>query len=245
MKKIFTVFIFILCLCLPLANNFSIIYAESENVKVVVEECSLYINVEEIDNKINLSFEDCEKIDLAFGEELTLLSQEIVEMISDDFNFYYVSISKNGEDYEGYVITTFVMPSENVALAKTLDPNAKVLYKDTIIYASKDANNELKLGEETIKLKQQQDVKILDGYDKNKEFHEIMFEIDGVIYTGYIKTADLLVEGFNGIIILIVFIFILVASIAISIVLTTKKKRKGKINKKISKAKKAEEKENK
>ncbi|MDD4110394.1 MAG: hypothetical protein PHS54_02445, partial [Clostridia bacterium] len=77
-----------------------------------------------------------------------------------------------------------------------------------------------------VNLERFEEIKIIDGYDRAKTFHEIMFEKEGIIYTGYIKTSDLLVEGYNPMFILAMFIFIIVFSIAISILFTTRKKRK-------------------
>ena len=63
------------------------------------------------------------------------------------------------------------------------------------------------------------------------EKRKAIFEYENQILTGYVKTSDLVVEGFNGTIILIVFIFILVISIIVSIIVATKKKRKKAKNK--------------
>lgn len=202
----------------------NIVYAEQETVQVIVNSCNLYI-----DAKIDYSSEEPETdgviLELSFGDILEKKSQELDAEDSSQFKFYWVSVTKNSIVYEGYIIANFVMSTDNVSLARTLDPNAKAI-RETYVYSADNESNKLILNGEEVSLDQYQDIKIIDGYDAAKPFHKIMFEEEGVIYIGYIKTSDLLIEGFDGTLILVVFIVILVLSIASSIFFTTRKKRK-------------------
>lgn len=214
-----------LILCLVVIASFAIsfnqtqIYADTLNQVQVISDCNIYLS-----NKLDYAEEEGIILELSFGEILEITGSAVVGE-DCDFTFYPVEITKDGNLYEGYVITNFVMSIENVALERTLDPNAKTINEAQIYFAENENSKLVINGEETI-LSQYEEVKIVDGYDKTKEFHKIMFEEDGVIYTGYIKTSDLLVEGFNATVISVVFIFVLVGSIVLSIYLTTRKKRK-------------------
>lgn len=200
-------------------------YAVNEKVQVITETCKLYKSP-----KLDYSAEDPEAdgvlLTLSFGDILSKNgSDEIAAEDLSGFYFYSVSIDKDGTNYEGYIIINFVMNASDLPLERKLDPNARTLRRANV-YSNKSEENKLVLSGEEVVLEQYQDVKILDGYSAAKDFHEIMFELDGTIYRGYIKTSDLVVEGFDGTIILVVFILILVLSIAFSIYMTTRKKRK-------------------
>ena len=182
------------------------------NVVVCVNECSIFSQAS-TDADVLETF--------SFGQELNLNSQE--KFISGDLTFYQVKI----ESGVGYVLANAVLFKSH-ALKKELDPNAKILNEKTPVYTSQQNKEEniLIINGENVLLKQYQEVKIIDGYNENKAFSEIMFEIDGTIYSGFVETKNLVVEGFNPTIILVIFIFLLVASIILSIVLSTRKKRK-------------------
>ncbi len=193
-------------------NNINV-YAQDEKAVQVINECLLYSDPT-INEEDNLGV-------LHFGEVLTV-NGDIVDGVNSSFKFYNVSTQ---DDKTGYVIVNFVMSIEDKALSKTLDPNAKTLNEANIFVTNSDENKMILDGTE-VKLEKYEEIKIIDGYDKSKQFHEVMFEIDGTIYTGYIKTSDLLVEGFNATLIAVIFIFIIVGAIVLSIYLTTKKKRR-------------------
>lgn len=218
MKKTFLIIVILIFSFFPLYNLSGISADEERNVKVVTE-CNLYEEA-----KLNYSDDNGILLKLEFGETLKVRG-EIIEGEDNDFYFYPVEITKNEQTYEGYVISNFVADETNIALERTLDPNAKTL-NQAQIYSAPSENNKFVLAGKEVVLEKYEGIKILDGYDKSKEFHQIMFEIDGTVYTGYIKTSDLLIEGFNATIILVVFIFVLVALIAFSIWKTTQKKRR-------------------
>lgn len=218
MKKLLIIVLFVLFSLFPL-SGIEVVFGESEKQAKVTTECNLYKEA-----KLNYTEEEGIVLKLSFGEILNIVGEPIKDENSS-FYFYFASITKNESEYVGYVITNFITNTTNSGLEKRLDPNAKTLNQSNI-YNSKDENNKLVLDGKEVVLEQYQGIKILDGYDKSKNYHQIMFEIEGNIYTGYIKTSDLLVEGYNATIILVVFIFVLVTGIAISVFFTTRKKRK-------------------
>lgn len=227
MKKIFAVLFLLIVAIFPFnkITNLSAETTSSNVVKVVSDFCYLYLTT------TNLSSSGSDNIRVEYGTELELIDDEGTgkkagEVISTgDYKFYYVQY----KSYKRYVLISNVVSEEtNTSLKKTLDSNAKILNDKTKVYKTALATeeNRIQIGENNVELQQFQEIKIIDGYDKNKEFHKIMFEENGEILTGYVKTSDILVEGFNGTIILIVFIFVLIGSIVLSIVLSTRKKRK-------------------
>ena len=211
MKKVFLVLILI-CLYLIPTGIGNVLAQNNSKIVICTNECSVF---SEADYNSEILFE------AHFGQEFELNSSDV--FISGELSFYQVKT----ENKVGYILVNAAVFLSD-ALEKKLDPNAKILNNDTIVYikAEEGEANILKINGENVTLSQYQEVKIIDGYDNNKKFNEIMFEKDGIIYTGYVKTSDLIVEGFNGTTILIVFIFLLVASIILSIILTTRKKRK-------------------
>lgn len=216
MKRILLTFIIILFIFSPIYNLDGVFSEENKQVKVITE-CNLYKEA-----KVNYTEDDGILLTLQLGEILEI-KEEPIKGKDSEFYFYNILIRKDNHNYEGYVITNFV--TSTMALKRNIDPNAKTLNQSQIYTLPKD-DNKLSLAGENIVLERYKEIKIIDGYDKSKEFHQIMFEIDGEIYIGYIKTSDLLIEGFNASIVLVVFIFILVALIALSIWKTTRKKRK-------------------
>lgn len=217
MKKLIICLLILLSL-FPL-SGIKQVFGDSENQFKVITECNLYKEA-----KITYEEENGILLELSFGDVVNITGEPVKEEISG-FYFYSASITRNEIEYQGYVITNFVTNIENIGLERNLDPNAKTLNKANI-YTEKDENSKFILNGDEVVLEKYQGIKILDGYEKSKNFHQVMFEIEGNIYTGYIKTSDLLVEGYNATIIVVVFIFVLVGGIAISIFFTTRKKRK-------------------
>lgn len=218
MKKLFTILI-LLIFIFPLFNVGKVYAVEVNNFKVITE-CYLYegskLNYEEGETGIVAT--------LSFGEIIRVYGEKIQ---GDDcsFQFYDAILERNGEFISGFVISDFVIDESITSLIKMLDPNAKTL-NIASIFNSLDEEDKMLIGGDEIILERFEEIKIIDGYDRAKTFHEIMFEQEGIIYTGYIKTSDLLVKGYNPTFILAMFIFIIVFSIAISILFTTRKKRK-------------------
>ena len=217
MKKIFSI-LFLIVSCYLLCYNYFInekqsVFAQDNcNLTVITNSCNIY---EEPSKESKILKQ------VYFGDTLIMLDENFY--VSGVLKFYKITY----DGISGYVIANAVVYDIHT-LKKELDPNAKILKEDVNVYSANNdiEENKIKINGVEVLLKQYQEVKIIDGYDKKKEFTKIMFEYDGQILTGYIETNKLLVEGFNKNIILAIFIFILTASIIVSIILTTRKKRK-------------------
>lgn len=216
MKKTLLIVLIMLFALFPFYNFNGVFAEEGKKVKVITE-CNLYK-----ETKLNYAEDNGVLLKLEFGDILEITGESI-KGEDNDFYFYPVLIIKSDVEQEGYVIVNFV--TDETSLEKKLDPNAKTLNLSQI-YSTPKEEDKFRLEGKDVVLEKYVEIKIVDGYDKSKKFHQIMFEIDGTIYVGYIKTSDLLIEGFNATIILVVFIFVLVALIAFSIWKTTRKKRK-------------------
>lgn len=231
MKKFFAVLFLLILAIVPglKISNVSAETTEEKKVKVVSDFCYLYLDLSNLNSCDDKTNPNPNNIRVEYGTELTLIKNESLgkeageKIIEGDKVFYFV---KYGNKERYVLVENVVKADSNNSLTKKLDPNAKILNSKTKVYKSNSTKDILKIGGENVELSQYQEIKIVDGYDKNKAFHKIMFEQNGEILTGYVKTSDILVEGFNGTIILIVFIFVLVGSIVLSIVLATRKKRK-------------------
>jgi hypothetical protein len=175
----------------------------------IITGCNLYETADENSSVLEV---------LNFGD-LLYVSGDKIE--GENFSFYPIT---KGET-NGFVISSFVMDTANTALKRTLDSNAKTLDQSQIYSTASEEDKILINGEEVV-LEKFEEIKIIDGYNKSKEFHQILFEIDGEIYTGYIKTSKLLVEGVNSTLIIVIFALVIAGSIAFSIFWTTRKKRK-------------------
>lgn len=214
MKKIITaLFLSLICL-IPSFFNIGNVYAQTKEVKVVSNSCSI-LSAPHTEATVVKT--------VNYGEILTLVSD--CEIIYGNLKFFHVQMDDN-EKTQGYVLTNFVIQNENTSLKKMLDPNAKILKDNTQVFFEANEECKMTIGEENVELTKHQEVKIIDDYDRKKEFCKIMFDKDGTVLTGYVKTSDLSVEGFNRVLILVVFIFVLAISLVVSVVVATKKKRK-------------------
>lgn len=208
------------------------VYAEeNQTVEVVSNSCIVYqIETGKTFETINSLEELIELEKLNFGETVLKVDETIYEyknQNSETINFLKVK-TKNGTT--GYVLANCVAFKEE-SLDIKLDTNAKIAAEKTFVYTTNESESKLTFNEEEVVLNRGQEIKIVDGYDNGKEFCEILFEYNNEIKTGFVRTSDVAVEGFNATIILIVFIFVLAASIIWAIYSATKKKRKKQKNK--------------
>lgn len=196
------------------ASVFSVgkVEAQSGELKVVSNSCAV-LSAPETNATV------VEEVD--FGSVLTLVSQG--EIIYGACSFYHVKTSQGND---GYVLTNFVVEVGSEGLQKKLDPNAKISSENAQVFFEKNENSKLELAGVSVQLKNGQEIKIIETYNKKEEFCKIMFEKDGQILTGFVKTANVSVEGFNKTLILVIFVFVIAASLVWSVVAATKKKRK-------------------
>lgn len=140
--------------------------------------------------------------------------------------FYEVYLNTLGDEFNeedtGYVLKAHVIDNAISSPKKLLDYNAVVKSENAVIYQKEQ--NAFK--ETSINLIKDTKVRILDGYDKNKQFTYISFlNEDSDIVSYYIKTSDLYVKGINYSIITAVSIMI-TCLIIISIFVGFSKKKK-------------------
>ncbi|MDD4110640.1 MAG: hypothetical protein PHS54_03705, partial [Clostridia bacterium] len=181
MKKFFIILILFVFI-LPLFNLEKVYAVEINNFKVITE-CYLYE-----DSKLN--YEEGETgivTTLSFGEILRVYGEKIQ---GDDcsFQFFDAVLERDGEVISGFVISDFIIDASITSLIKMLDPNAKTLNVASV-FNSLDEEDKMLIGGDEVNLERFEEIKIIDGYDRAKTFHEIMFEKEGIIYTGYIKTS--------------------------------------------------------
>lgn len=156
----------------------------------------------------------------------------IVDKTYEDSTFYKVCLEnviegKTGDDY-GFVLIAHVIDADKKSPEKKLDSNAKIKNDNSIVYLKNDTTNEYDAT--SITLNKGTKVRILDGYDKKKEFTYISFyDSDNNIVSYYIKTKDLDVKGVNYS--LIVGISSLTACVSVILILlgVKGKKKKNKV----------------
>lgn len=227
MKKLLSTFMFVFVVfALFLGQNFNqTIFAKTEipeNVTITLETgifTQASLNSPMLNQQNNM-------VKLSVGTKLD------VDTTFVDVNglFYKVSIFEiitgaTDGDF-GYVLIAHTIDSATKSPQKKLDANAKIKNDNSKIY-TKDPTTSI-FNETEITLNKNTEVRILDGYNKNKEYTYISFlNSDKEIVSYYIKTIDLLVVGVNYS--LIVGISILIACITIVLtVLGIKSKNKKK-----------------
>ena len=115
-----------------------------------------------------------------------------VDISFNDDTFYKVNLldiipEKTAEDY-GYMLIAHTMDANDMSPTKKLDTNAKIKNDNAIVY-KKDAEGNYVQTE--ITLQKDTAVKILDGYDKKREFTYISFyDNDNNIISYYIKITS-------------------------------------------------------
>lgn len=233
MKKIISVLFFLALALVCFVPKTTVFAEENLTFEVVSNSCVVYqLETGKTFQTINSLQELIELKKLNFGESVLKVEETVFEFKNINNQTLKFLKVKTSDEIIGYVLASCVAVEEK-SLEVKLDANAKIAVEKAYVFSSNEKGNENKLiinGEEVF-LKQGEEIKIVDGYDKGKEFCEVMFEFNNEIKTGFVKTSDVKVKGFNGTIILIIFIFILLASTIWAIYSATRKKRK-KANKK-------------
>lgn len=150
---------------------------------------------------------------------------------SDDM-FYRVNLlnlvpGKTASDF-GFVLISQTIDANNSSPVKKLDFNAKIKNDNSVIYTKNNAGEFVKT-EGT--LNKNTEVRILDGYNKKKEFTYISYyDNNNNIISNYIKTTDLSVSGVNySLIIGILSLISCISAILIVFGIKGKKRKKSKI----------------
>ena len=221
MKKIFSVLFFLALALVCFVPKTTVFAEENETLEVITNSCVVY----QIEN--GKTFETISSLnelikleELKFGEKVSKLEETNFEYTNKNGEKLLFVKVKTSSETVGYVLANCVSLKQK-SLNTKLDPNAKIASEKAFVYISNEEGSEkLTINGTEVAL------------DKGKEFCEILFEHNNEIKTGFVKTIDVAVEGFNSTIILIVFIFILIASIIWAIYSATKKKRKKQQSKK-------------
>ena len=69
-------------------------------------------------------------------------------------------------------------------------------------------------------------IKLLNGYDKKLEYTQIAFEYENEILTGYVKTENIKINGFNYFLLIAIFLIVIIFSTIIPIVVKNWKRKK-------------------
>lgn len=181
MKKIIIVMLIIF---VSLGLNINKAYAQvsEPGFKVIYTTAYIYADI-----NISADFNgDNENLDilyeLQYGDIVTLKNKNII-LGDDGFNYYNIIFN----NIEGFVLCSQILSQNYSSPKKELDYNA-TLKEDSVIYDLKD--EEYILTEKN--LNEGQKIKILDGYDKSKEYTRIQYQDEnGQIITCYVKTIDI------------------------------------------------------
>ena len=181
MKKVLVVLLIILLSC----SGTKLVFAESGSyVKVIYSSINIYS-----DSNIETSNVIKQEI---YGVRLKLKSNEKI-IGQDNFSYYLVELENFQDISEGYVFCSQVLPVQIASPNKDLDYNASVKNRASVfvlVNTSYEPTSHI--------LEINQEIKILDGYNQNKEFTRIQYkDEDGDIITAYIKTEDILVSGIS------------------------------------------------
>ncbi len=178
MLSIFTVFEF------NSASSFAFASKEPSLVKTTIET-NLYAQP-------SLKSTIVKKLDV--GIVLTVDTEFLDDM------FYKVSsyqiIEGASETDFAYVLKAHTLDNQINSPEKSLDYNATIKNDDSFLYTY-DTNTKT-YTKTNISLKKDTKVRILDGYDKNKEYTYISYQNEsGEILSYYIETENLKVNGIN------------------------------------------------
>ena len=204
---------------LPVLNNF--VYATNIPSRVkTLTSTPIYAEA----NILADFVKDDQGNDVYLNENTTLC----VDTNFADTKFYKVSLyqiveGKTQDDY-GFVLISQTLDASITSPNAKLDTNATIKNDNSILY-DKNGENFVENGKT---LKASTKIRILDGYDKNKEYTYISYQTDdGQIYYCYAKTKDIDVKGVNYSVIVAVSILVVCASLIVIVFgLKSKKKKK-------------------
>lgn len=201
MKKIIYILL-IICLC-TFSNK--IVFAEGQDyVKVLYSTVVVF-------SEPNIATAS-EVAEVIYGTKFLLKDKNQID--GDDGLKYYLVELSNVENYtEGYILCSQVISIEYASPKRELSTNA-TLVNDANVYTHvnsqyKDTGVVLNAGEK---------IKLLDGYIKELEYTRIQYkDLDGDIFTAYVKTENIKVSGISRT--TIGAIIIIVSTISLTLVL--------------------------
>jgi hypothetical protein len=226
-KYFFSYIVLIFCLLLPISGKGFVMATSDIPEKVVVSQ-STYI-YKDADIKGEILKDDTGKY-ITLKQSTTL----IIDITFFDSMFYKFCLEniidgKTSDDY-GFVLIAHTVDYDKQSPQKKLDSNASVKNDNSEIF-TKDTTENDKYTKTDIVLKKGTKVKILDGYNKDKQYTYISFyDENNNIVSYYIQTKDLAVSGVNYS--LIVGIMSLITCVSIILILFGIKGKKKKLLKK-------------
>lgn len=231
-KSIVSLILILFALCLPLNFGSENVFAiNTPNSVTVIANTYIYKDHDiksEMFTKIVGSGE-------SQTEEYVVLKTGTVLNVDnsspEDYKLFYTVfifgiIDGATETDVGYVLKAHTLDSSISSPEKRLDTNATIKNDNVILYTYDQITKTYKNTD--ITLKSNTGVRILDGYDKKKEYTYISYQNDdGEILSYYIKTSDLSVKGVNySVIIAISTLVTCVAILGIVFGIWGKKKKK-------------------
>ena len=194
------------------------VYAESESYRVCTDKCSIFLEPNSSLGKENILESK------NYGDIVNINSVEISDLNPNSNLKYYEVL--NEEKVIGYVLTSTVVKSSNTDLKVNFQSNANIKINSEIFQL---VNNEYKIMQyngDNIILQKDAGIKLLNGYDKKLEYTQIAFEYENEILTGYVKTENIKINGFNYFLLIAIFLIVIIFSTIIPIVVKNWKKKK-------------------
>lgn len=198
--------------------NFNVAKAEiPSSVRVIYSSINAYsvANVNSPDVQIVATFR--------YNQKLATIGEEIVQG-EDGLNYYKIALADVVGFDSAYVLKSQVVDANVNSPQKRLDTNATIAKQGNVYVLNENTYEQT---EEV--LKEGTKVKILSGYDKQKEYTQIQYQLeDGDIVTAYIKTECLKTSGISRTLIGTILIIITTISLVL-IIFGVGGKRKKKI----------------
>ena len=212
MKKFFIFLVLVLCL---FSININYVVADDNNYKVITD----FAYIVSTPNSSNV-----EKLEEVSKGIILSRCDDIVYNDESETHLTYYKISYN--EIEGYILTNTVRKDEN-NFNVVFKPNAKINKESEVFILTNGEYSNFVYNGENIVLQTNTEIKLLNGFDKNKTYQEISFEKNNEILTGYVLTENISVSGFRYYVLIIIFVLIVVFTTVIPIVVKNwKKKRK-------------------
>ncbi len=187
-------------------------YAETPiEVRVIYDSTKIYSSTFDFSQE---EFEESSEIKIA---ELHEVFEIDTSLNPDNENFYYVKITNENGIYieSGYILKTACIDNSLSSPQKQLSTNAKIIASANIY--TFDGENYVQIPE--LKLDEGIRVKIISGWDKNKEYTQITYQIeDGPLITNYVKTSTLNPDGIDYSIVLAITFIVIGVSITLILI---------------------------
>lgn len=193
--------------------------ADGESYRVCVDSCSIFI-----EPNSSLGNENISQIKV-YGEIININTTEIPDK-SLASALKYFEVVENG-NVVGYVLSTVVVKNTSEELKVNFQSNATLNSPSQVYELIGESYNLMKYKENAILLEKGTNIKILNGYKKDLEYTQISFEYDNQILTGYVRTENVKISGFNYYLLIAIFLLLIIFSTVIPIIVKNwKKKRK-------------------